>query len=255
MDNQLVLGVILIVVGIALALLAYAFILNRREQEKGPDAAMPESSEAPAAAELAGTPAPWPQPTPAEEPPVAPTPVPILPAPETPAVTATSSPPPPAPTPMAIPPLPAAAPVPSRRTLAVATLLRDEVTGKLSVLVGGREYANADDLRASRDFARVDYAAADLVQWLGATTMRERTAERTPEVAKKPLSMIGQIDEILQRKMTETAGAPLGVRLVEGAGGSLRVFIGVQSYDFEDVPDAEVKHLIRDAVAEWESKK
>jgi hypothetical protein len=69
------------------------------------------------------------------------------------------------------------------------------------------------------------------------------------------VSMIEQIDEILQRKMTELAGAPRGVRLVEGAGGSLRVFIGVQSYAFEDVPDAEVKSIIREAVAEWESKK
>lgn len=145
--------------------------------------------------------------------------------------------------------------MPSRRTLAVATLLRDEVTGKLSVLVGGREYGSADDLRASRDYARVEYAAADLVQWLGATAVRERTADRVKEEVKKSLSMIEQIDDILQRKMTEMAGAPQGVRLVEGAGGSLRVFIGVQSFAFEDVPDADVKRLIREAVAEWELKK
>jgi len=243
MDNQLVLGVILIVVGIALALLAYAFILNRREQEKGPGGATPEPSEALAAAEVESTPAPRLPPAPAVEPPAAPAPIAIPAAPPKQAAAT------------AVPPSPASAPVPSRRTLAVATLLRDEVTGKLSVLVGGREYANAEDLRASRDYARVEYATADLVQWLGATAVRERTAERVKEETKKPLSMIEQIDEILQRKMTELAGAPRGVRLVEGAGGSLRVFIGVQSYAFEDVPDAEVKSIIREAVAEWESKK
>ena len=85
--------------------------------------------------------------------------------------------------------------------------------------------------------------------------MRERTADRVKEEVKKSLSMIEQIDDILQRKMTEMAGAPQGVRLVEGAGGSLRVFIGVQSFAFEDVPDADVKRLIREAVAEWELKK
>jgi hypothetical protein len=252
MDNQLVLGVVLIVVGIALALLAYAFILNRREQDKGPGGATPEPSEAPVAAEVASPSAPRLPPAPAVEPPATPAPIAV---PSIPLHQAAATPPPPAPTPTAAPPSPASAPVPSRRTLAVATLLRDEVTGKLSVLVGGREYANAEDLRASRDYARVEYATADLVQWLGATAVRERTAERVKEEAKKPLSMIEQIDEILQRKMTELAGAPRGVRLVEGAGGSLRVFIGVQSYAFEDVPDAEVKSIIREAVAEWESKK
>jgi hypothetical protein len=144
---------------------------------------------------------------------------------------------------------------PSRRTLAVATLMRDEVTGKLLILVGGREYATADELRASRDFARVEYAAADLVKWLGVTTVRERVAERAPvEEVKKSASMIEQINDILQRKLVESPGASRGVRLLEGAGGALRVFIGLQSFNLEDVPDTEVKRMIRDAVAEWDSK-
>jgi len=252
MDNQLVLGVILIVVGIALALLAYAFILNRREQDKDPGAPTPEPSEAPAAAEVASTPAPWSAHGPGEGPPAAAAPVSV---PAGPLPQAAATPAPPTPILTAVPPSPPPAPMPSRRTLAVATLLRDEVTGKLSVLVGGREYGSADDLRASRDYARVEYAAADLVQWLGATAVRERTADRVKEEVKKSLSMIEQIDDILQRKMTEMTGAPQGVRLVEGAGGSLRVFIGVQSFAFEDVPDADVKRLIREAVAEWELKK
>ncbi|MBM3123252.1 MAG: hypothetical protein FJZ97_13870 [Chloroflexi bacterium] len=150
---------------------------------------------------------------------------------------------------------PASAPLQSRRTLAVATLLRDEVTGKISVLVGGHEYTSVDELRASRDFTRVEYAAADLAQWLGPAAVRERSTERAKEEAKKPLSMVEQIDAILQRKLAETSGGPRGVRLVEGSGGSLRVFVGVLSYAYEDVPDDEVKRMIREAVAEWESKK
>src|SRR4030042_3245641 len=197
MNNQLIIGVILIVVGIALALLAYAFILNRRDREKEPGGA--------------------------------PAPEPAVPEP--------------------------AALAPARRTLAVATLMRDEVSGKLLILVGGREYATADELRASRDFARVEYAAADLVKWLGVTTVRERVAERAPmEEVKKSASMIEQINDILQRKIAEAPGASRGVRLLEGAGGVLRVFIGLQSFNLEDVPDADVKRMIRDAVAEWDSK-
>lgn len=252
MDNQLLLGVILIVVGIALALLAYAFILNRREQDDGPQPAPPVEERAPAE-----------QPSmPPAEPPVAhpPAPQPVAPAIAQAATVAPAPSPAPSPAPPLVPPPAPPAPVstppmPSRRTLAVATLLRDEVTGKISVLVGGREYTSVDELRASRDYARVEYAAADLVQWLGAAAVRERSAERAKDEAKKPQSMIQEIDAILQRKLAETPGGPRGVRLVEGAGGSLRVFHGVQSYAFEDVPEDEIKRLIREAVSEWESEK
>ena len=255
MDNQLVLGVILIVVGIALALLAYAFILNRREQDHEAPAAPPGEAEAPAT--LSAAPAP-----PANQAalPAAARAMPPISPPAAPAVTpaaGTPAAPPLTPPIAAAPPTPAPSPVPlqSRRTLAVATLLRDEVTGKISVLVGGREYTNVDELRASRDYTRVEYAASDLAQWLGPAAIRERSTERAKEEAKKPLSMVEQIDAILQRKMAESPSGPRGVRLVEGSGGSLRVFLGVLSYAYEDVPDDEVKRMIREAVAEWEAKK
>jgi hypothetical protein len=242
MDNQLIIGVILIVVGIALALLAYAFILNRRDQERESGGAPLDQAEA-AEPELtslaAGTPPPWVLPPAAAAAPPR--------TPPAPPVVAPASPAPPAPEPATL--------APSRRTLAVATLMRDEVTGKLLVLVGGREYASADELRASRDFARVEYAAADLVRWLGVTTVRERVAERGPmEEVKKSASMVQQINDILQRKLAEVSGPSRGVRLLEGAGGALRVFIGLQSYSFEDVPEEDVKRMIHDAVAEWEAK-
>jgi type IV secretory pathway VirB10-like protein len=247
MDNQLIIGVILIVVGIALALLAYAFILNRRDQERDSEADPEVEVEAAEAGEPpleAGTPPPWMAPAIEAAPPA---------APPTPAQVVVPT---PIPTPAPVPPAPEPATLaPSRRTLAVATLMRDEVTGKLLVLVGGREYASADELRASRDFARVEYAAADLVKWLGVTTVRERVAERAPmEETKKSTSMIEQINDILQRKIAESPGPSRGVRLLEGAGGSLRVFIGLQSYSFEDVPEDDVKRMIREAVAEWEAR-
>jgi hypothetical protein len=251
MDNQLIIGVILIVVGIALALLAYAFILNRRDQEKGPPGALaekPDTAEAEEPRLELGTPPPWVIPPAAvAQTPATPVPPPAVALPPAAPKPAVVDPIPPAPEPVAL--------APSRRTLAVATLMRDEVTGKLLILVGGREYSTADELRASRDFARVEYAAADLVKWLGVSTVRERVAERAPmEELKKSASMIEQINDILQRKLAEAPGASRGVRLLEGAGGALRVFIGLQSFNLEDVPDADVKRMIRDAVAEWESK-
>ena len=262
MDNQLLLGVILIVVGIALALLAYAFILNRREQDQEAPAVPPEK--AGAAERRPAAPAPSvPSPAGVDRQPAAasssvPSPAaqapgsPLAPVPAT-----TASVPPAAPPPAAAASAPGSSPAPlqSRRTLAVATLLRDEVTGKISVLVGGREYTSVDELRASRDYTRVEYAAADLTQWLGPGAVRERSVERTKEEVKKPLSMVEEIDAILQRKLAESSGGPRGVRLVAGIDGSLRVFVGVLSYAYEDVPDDDVKRMIREAVAEWEAKK
>ncbi len=254
MNNQLVIGVILIVVGIALALLAYAFILNRRDQEKKPEvspAIEGEHAQTEEAALVPGTPPPWVKPpVAAVTPPAAEPAPPVAPAP--------AAPPPASPPPVAQAPTAAATPpaalAPSRRTLAIATLLRDEVSGKLLVLVGGREYATVEDLRASKDYARVEYAAADLVQWLGTAAVRERAAERMPkEEAKKPASMVEQINAILQRKLVEASGTTRGIRMVEGSAGALRVYLGLQSYSFDDVPDADVKRMIREAVAEWEA--
>ncbi len=260
MNNQLVMGIILIVVGIALALLAYAFILNRRDQEAKSDVGRgvepePAAAEETAAVEPAlvpGTPPAWVKPPAAAvKSPPAETPPPVVPVPV--------SPPPPSSQPGAQVPLAAAtlpgALAPSRRTLAVATLLRDEVTGKLLVLVGGREYATVEDLRASQDHARVEHAAADLVQWLGAAAVRERAGERAAkEEAKKLVSMVGQINDILQHKLVEAFGSTRGIQLVEGAGGALRVYFGLQSYSLEDIPDADVKRMMREAVAEWDAK-
>jgi hypothetical protein len=248
MNNQLVIGVILIVVGIALALLAYAFILNRRDQEKKPEvgpAVEEEHAQIEEASPEPGTPPPWVKPPAA----VVSTP----PAEPSPPVAAAPAPPPVAQVPAAAATPPAAL-APSRRTLAVATLMRDEVSGKLLVLVGGREYTTVEELRSSKDYSRVEYAAADLVQWLGTAAVRERASERgVKEEPKKPTSMVAQINDILQRKLVETSGTTRGIRLLEGPGGALRVYIGLASYSFEDVPDAEVKHMIREAVAEWET--
>ena len=256
MNNQLVIGVILIVVGIALALLAYAFILNRRDQEKHPEVGKEveaEPAEVEEAAPEPGTPPPWVKPPAAATPaPPAEPPPPVVPVPASPPV---ATPPPVAQAPSPSTTTPASL-APSRRTLAVATLLRDEVSGKLLVLVGGREYATVEELRSSKDYARIEYAAADLVQWLGTAAVREQAAERfAKEEAKKPVSMVEQINDILQHKLSEAFGSTRGIRLVEGTGGALRVYFGLQSYSLDDIPEPDVKRMIREAVAEWEAKK
>jgi hypothetical protein len=68
------------------------------------------------------------------------------------------------------------------------------------------------------------------------------------------LSIVGQIDEILQAKLAGTHLDERGIRLVEGPDQSMVIQVGLQSYDEIDaVPDDQVRQLIRLSVAEWEN--
>jgi hypothetical protein len=79
-----------------------------------------------------------------------------------------------------------------------------------------------------------------------------------PEGAKPkmpPLSIVGQIDSILQLRMMNTPLASRDIRLVESHEGGVEVFVGTRKYaSVEDVPDEDVKSAIRAAIAEWEKK-
>jgi hypothetical protein len=168
--------------------------------------------------------------------------------------------------PSAVPPKPAAEaarptppPTGTRQTLEVAVLLREEVSGKLIVKVGDREYRSGEELLASKDRRRIEYTLDDLNAWFG-TTAREAPRPRlreepaTVEQPTRPLTMVEQINHILDRKLVETLGVNRGVRLVEGAGGTVRVYLGVDGYSsVDEVPDPEIRRFIREAVAEWEA--
>ncbi len=152
------------------------------------------------------------------------------------------------------PPSPPVATHPPR--IQIATLLRDEVTGKLIVQVGDTEFSEPDELRDSPYWTRVEFAALDLSKWIEqeeektlATAVRMREPETTPV---RPQSMIEQINDILQQNIVESGGEYQGVQLIEGPGGSARVMVGVQTYELGEVPDDSIQALIRDAVATWE---
>jgi len=147
-------------------------------------------------------------------------------------------------------------PVPDRRLFPVVTLLRDEVTGQLALQVGPRLYQDPQALRESSDWTRVEFAARDLASWIeGNAPPPRRPEERRAEDAPKAGSMVEQISRILETKLAAQSASGRGVRLMEGPGGSVRVFIGVQSYGLEDVPDPAIRAAIREAVAEWEASR
>jgi hypothetical protein len=245
MNNQLLVGLVLIAFGIGLAILAYMILNSRNKsvEDEGPD-----SDEIPEPAVLEGMSEEelmeddYPMPEPAAEEEGFPEQLPAKPDVEKIEPSA------------ALQPEPAQKPSAGPR-IQVATLLRDEVSGSLIVQIGDEEFDDPEELKASRYWTRLEYVTKDLNAW-----MKEPEARRPPGPEResdmperKPASMIEQINDILQEKVEATGRPDLAVRLVEGAGGTARVLIGVNSYEIADVPNPEIKTLIRAAVAAWEA--
>lgn len=69
------------------------------------------------------------------------------------------------------------------------------------------------------------------------------------------LSMVQQIDEILQLKLVNTPLANMGIKIQEAPGGGVMVMVGLNKYEgVGDVPDPAIKAVLQAAVAEWEKK-
>ncbi|MEZ0395360.1 MAG: hypothetical protein ABWK53_02865 [Anaerolineales bacterium] len=75
------------------------------------------------------------------------------------------------------------------------------------------------------------------------------------EPAPAPLSIVEQINEVLQKRL---AGTPLGMKAIslsESPTGGVIVRVGAARYQSIDaVPDPEVVAAIRAAIAEWETR-
>lgn len=77
----------------------------------------------------------------------------------------------------------------------------------------------------------------------------EKTGAEDPE-----LSIVTQIDEILQAKLGDIHLDDRGIRLVEGPDQGIVIEVGLNRYtEIEAVPDERVRQLIRQSVAEWEN--
>jgi hypothetical protein len=81
--------------------------------------------------------------------------------------------------------------------------------------------------------------------------------EKKP-VEEKPfssLSIVGQIDSVLQSRLVNTPLFNRGIRLHESPKGAVEVFVGLQKFSsVDEVPDEAIKTAIRAAIAEWEEK-
>jgi hypothetical protein len=82
-----------------------------------------------------------------------------------------------------------------------------------------------------------------------------RPATVKKEEIMAPLSMVAQIDEILQQSLRGTPLEKMGVKLVETPGGGVTVTVGLNHYaGVGEVPNPEVQAAIRAAITVWEKK-
>lgn len=80
-------------------------------------------------------------------------------------------------------------------------------------------------------------------------------AEAEKEKKQAPLTIVGQINEILQEIVSADPEEKRTIKLVETPDHGVTVWVGLDQYDdLESVPDAAVKALIRAAVGEWERR-
>lgn len=78
-----------------------------------------------------------------------------------------------------------------------------------------------------------------------------------PPVARRdaPMSMVKQIDEILQAKLVGTPYERQKISLVEDPRKGVIVWVGAQMYEgVGAVPEGEIKNLLRASVQEWEQR-
>jgi hypothetical protein len=69
------------------------------------------------------------------------------------------------------------------------------------------------------------------------------------------LSIVGQIDEILQARLASTKLVERGIRLMESPEGGVIVWVGLQKFmGVGEVTDPDVKAIIQAAISEWEKK-
>ena len=78
--------------------------------------------------------------------------------------------------------------------------------------------------------------------------------EGEPEI--KMLSVIDEVNEILQKKLHGSPLAGKGIHLMENHNKEIRFWVGLNSYnDVEEIPDLEIRQIIDESVKEWEESR
>jgi hypothetical protein len=91
---------------------------------------------------------------------------------------------------------------------------------------------------------------------LASEAQLEEEEEGDEEELGKMLSVVDEVNDILQRKLVGSALAGKGIHLMENHNQEIRFWVGLNSYsDVEDIPDPEVRRIIDESVREWEQNR
>jgi len=136
-----------------------------------------------------------------------------------------------------------------KRLIELITALRPWIEGGQPSQTASQPAA---PLHASRQpsLAPVQPAVSHLVQ---PVTSPAKKLEAEKNI--KSLSIVNQIDTVLQARLVDTPLAKRGIRLQESLQGGVEVYVGLEKFStVDDVSDETIKTAIRAAIAEWENK-
>jgi hypothetical protein len=76
------------------------------------------------------------------------------------------------------------------------------------------------------------------------------------KIESQPKSIVGMIDDVLQKKLETSPLQSKKIKLEDGPQGEVIVLVGADRYTGVDqVPDPEIQSIIREAIAEWDRTK
>ena len=76
---------------------------------------------------------------------------------------------------------------------------------------------------------------------------------RLEEITTSKLTMVEQIDRILQKKLDSSPLKAQGIHLRTALSGGLLIKIGLREYEWiDDIPEQPIQEVIRASIAEWE---
>ena len=79
--------------------------------------------------------------------------------------------------------------------------------------------------------------------------------EKSPSESTRPVSIVAQVDEILQEMIKSSELVKRGIKLMDVPGRGMVVMVGISKYEsVNDVPDPEIRRAIQAAAAEWEKR-
>ena len=87
-------------------------------------------------------------------------------------------------------------------------------------------------------------------------TQVDQEVEEEGEAEVRMLSVIDEVNDILQKKLHGSPLAGKGIHLMENHNKEIRFWVGLNSYnDVDEIPDEAIRQIIDEAVREWEQNR